>query len=131
MFLSTSGVVLSKHYCGGDLKNVALFSEASPCHENKEMKSCPLHGSMPMSDEESSEDNGCCDTQSELVKSDNEEAKMPVEFNLSDYPVLIAALLVLGDFELNAYDAKTTHYLSYKPPLIVCDFPVSLQTFLL
>lgn len=130
VLLSTSGWVLSKHYCGGVLKNVALFGEATPCHDNKLMKSCPLHGSMPASNGQSSDDNDCCDTTNELIKLDNEEAKLSAEFNLSNHPVLIVVLMILGDLVLDSCDDKTTHYLSYKPPLLVCDLPVRLQTFL-
>lgn len=130
VFLSTSGLVLSKHYCGGVLKNVALFGEAASCHENNAMEACPLHSSMKMSEDDTSEDSSCCDTKSELLKADTEKAEITVDFSLTDYPVLLAVLLVLSGVSPVESDSKTTHYLSYKPPLLVCDLPVRFQTFL-
>ena len=130
VFLSTSGLVLSKHYCGGVLKSVAVFEEAPPCHENKALRSCPLHSGMKMSEDDTPENSNCCDTETDLLNTDADEAEALVEFNLADYPALLAVLLVLTGLSPLENDSKTTHYLSYKPPLLVCDLPVRLQTFL-
>jgi len=130
VLFSTSGLTVSKHYCSGVLKNVAIWAEAAPCHANKALKSCPLHADMTMPDHDTAPSNNCCDTRSEFFKTNTEQAEIATDFTLEDYPVVVAALRVLTDLHPLVNDSKTTRYLFYKPPLLVYDLPVSLQTFL-
>ncbi|MCI5092686.1 hypothetical protein [Phaeodactylibacter sp.] len=130
LLISSTGLVLSKHYCNGDLKSTALFAEAAPCHQNKKLKSCPAHGTMPVSDEDAPQKKGCCDTETDFVKVDDDQVEASLEFNLFDYPALFATLVVLAGFSPVDEDDKSRHYFTYKPPLLICDLPVRLQTFL-
>lgn len=120
--------MLNKHYCKGELKSVALFSKAEPCHSKKAVTSCPFH---PPSDEEQPEKKGCCDDESELIKLDEEVEVPQLNLDLADHPQLVAALLVTVNLLSVSSDRKTLHYLNYKPPLIVRNLFTSLQTFLL
>lgn len=122
---------MSKHYCGGELKSTALFEKAAPCHQNKQMKHCPVHGTMTTSGEDTPRENDCCNTESELIKQDTEQVELSMEFSLSEHPAVIAVLIVLSGLDLVKVDNKSTHFQAYKPPLVVCDLPVRLQTFLL
>ena len=85
---------------------------------------------MPVSDEDAPQKKGCCDTETDFVKVDDDQVEASLEFNLSDYPVLFAALVIFADFSLVNEDDKSRHYFTYKPPLLVCDLPLSLQAFL-
>lgn len=130
LLVSSTGLVVSKHYCGGDLKSTALFAEAAPCHQDKQMKSCPVHGTMPVSNEDAPPKKGCCDTETDFVKVDDDQVEASLEFSLLDYPVLFTVLTVIVGLKPVEEDNKTRHYFTYKPPLLVCDLPLSLQAFL-
>lgn len=122
--------MMSKHYCGGELKSVALFAEAEPCHQNKQMKSCPLHGAMPEDGTATASSKGCCDTVTDFLKVEDEQVEASLSFDLLDYPALVAVLAVVVGWEPTVEDDKTLQYFTYQPPLLVYDLPVSLQTFL-
>jgi hypothetical protein len=128
LLISTSGFMVSKHFCQGELKSIALLVQATPCHQNKAMKHCPMHAASDQNGEQESK--GCCDTENDFVKAENEQLATEMEPHLIDYPVLLAVLAVLVGLEVVEEDAKTRQFLTYKPPLLVCDLPVRLQTFL-
>jgi hypothetical protein len=120
--------MVSKHFCRGELKSIALFVQATPCHQNKAMKHCPMHAASDQSGEQESK--GCCDTENKFVKSENEQLATELVSHLTDFPVLLAVLSVLVGLEAADEDHKTRQFLTYKPPLLVCDLSVRLQTFL-
>ena len=121
--------MINKHYCQDELKSVALFVEAEPCHQPK-MKHCPFHNPPQDDDGEESHKKGCCEDESEYVKVEDEQLSSSFQFELHLNQVLIATIFVALQIELPSLDSQTIHYLNYKPPLIVCDLPVRLQTFL-
>lgn len=127
LFISSSGIVFSKHYCKGELKSIALFGEAKSCHDDSKMKSCPFH---PVSEEEP-EEKDCCKNESELVKLDEDIDIPQFDLDLLEHQELVAVLLVTADLLSFSLEEKTLHYLNYKPPLIVRNLYVRLQTFLL
>lgn len=86
-----------------------------------------MHPDPPPTEERESK--GCCDYETKLLKSDTEQQISVTEFESQLSPVLFSVLYVALQLELPTLDAQTLHYLNYKPPLIVCDLPVRLQTF--
>ncbi|MEL7221010.1 MAG: hypothetical protein AAGJ93_06805 [Bacteroidota bacterium] len=130
IFISSMGLMMSRHYCKGELKSTAFFGEATPCHADKRMKNCPMHGSMPI-DDKNPQKKGCCDTKNELVKHNLEHAELTFGLELTDYPLHVATLTGFFDDTIIGHEGKTKRYLSYKPPLIVYDLSINLQTFLL
>ncbi|MCB0562713.1 MAG: hypothetical protein KDD09_27365, partial [Phaeodactylibacter sp.] len=114
LFISSAGLVINKHYCQNELKSIALFSEAEGCHQEKTM-SCPMHAKK-------SEDNhkkGCCDDETEYVKSDEDQYIQSLEIELSVPPLLFADLPTTFILDAPSLDKQSIHYLNYKPPLIV------------
>ena len=99
---------------------MAIFVKAEPCHGGKAMKSCPMH---------SPEKKGCCDDESEYVKSNEEQLASSFQIDLKDFPVLLATIFVVFHIELPALDSNTLHYLTYKPPIVFNDISVLLQVF--
>ena len=97
--------------------------EAEPCHADKAMKSCPFH------QKEAPEKKGCCHDESEYFKLEQEQQFELVSFELPDHtgPLALPSTLII---DLPQIDKKNLHYLNYKPPLLVCDLPLRLQTFL-
>lgn len=106
---------------------MALFVKAKGCNSHKVMKACPIHGQMlvDVSDEERK---GCCDDTSEIIKIDEEQ--IVPSFDLLELETAqFVSFFVAQKTALPFIDIQTLHYLNYKPPLLLCDFPVSLQTF--
>ena len=127
LFISSAGVIINKHYCRDELKSMALFLEAEVCHKEKAMKSCPMH-SKDRTDEEEEKD--CCDNRTEYCKADEDQLaptfRTAFQLNTNFWPAKLNAYYL----ELVSIEARTFYYLNYKPPLIVWDLPISLQTLL-
>lgn len=127
IFISSTGLVLNKHYCQDQLKSVALFVDAKPCHSQKAMQSCPMHGAME-TDQDAPKN--CCDDETEYVKIDQEQIHQHFEIDTSVPPVFLAAFVETFLLEHPTNDQASQNYIHYRPPIIVCDQPVVLQTFL-
>ncbi|MFM8448713.1 MAG: HYC_CC_PP family protein [Haliscomenobacter sp.] len=65
ILVSSSGVLLNKHYCQGILRSQSFFVQPPLCHSEvqENQPSCPYHPRT-----ESLQDNGCCDTRSTYLK---------------------------------------------------------------
>ena len=127
LLLSSTGIVLNKHYCGSELKSMAVFMEAEPCHHVEAMKGCPIHSSGEEGIKKKKK--SCCNDETEYVKSDEEQLAQPFRIDLKNLPVLLAATFLALDFQLPATDSNTLHYLTYKPPIVLNDISVLLQVF--
>jgi hypothetical protein len=127
VFFSSAGFVLNKHFCQNELKSVALFAKATPCHDEKIMVDCPMHGQMEMPG--NNESKGCCDDTSDYLKSETDQITQPFSIDLESQLVLLSVAVFSANIQLLSTDKKNIHYLNYKPPLIICDLPVELQTF--
>lgn len=130
LFISSTGFVVNKHYCQDELKSMALFIQAEACHKEKAVRSCPFHASPHEEGQQKEGKKGCCDDKAEYVKSDDEQLAQSFKIDLELNPVLVSAINVPLSIELPSIDEHSLHYLNYKPPLIVFDIPVRLQTFL-
>lgn len=114
---------------------MAVFMEPMSCHELANMPaSCPMHQKLKTCEnhgEGEEEDKDCCNTESEYIALDQDQQLQNFEFQHLNYPALVATIFVVFNIDLPITDNANLHYLNYKPPLIVCDFPPFLQTFLL
>lgn len=120
LLLSTSGVTLHKHYCMGQLKNIAVFKEAKSCMDKMDMDENALACAM-----------SCCeDVEEEFKVTDLNKAAFG--FNLVPELHLVAVLTYLFiDLDLFSSVKRHSSYLNYKPPLIDPDITVLIQSFLL
>lgn len=129
LLVGSTGLVVNKHYCQNELKSTALFLAARSCHQSNQQPGCPMHremaGGMDQDDQK-----GCCDDQSEFLKSDKDQIVPTLDVVPSDIPVSSAAgaAYVLSS-DRPSPDRQTIHYLNYKPPLIVSDLSVRFQIF--
>ena len=129
MLLSSGGLVFQKHYCQYELKEISLFLEVEACHSSEPHEAmCPFHArhQMPAKDDKSN----CCDDETEWLKLDQDfqveiGQALLLKSLLSSAP-LLSSNSICGEAILTS----PTHYLNYKPPLLVSDFSISLQTFL-
>lgn len=117
------------HFCGGDLKSVALFGKAEPCahasHDN-EVPAC--HSSK----KEDGDTKGCCDDEEYALEA------LDISTTIDHYVVQLDAGIngivppAIGYNEAIVDLNRTTPaYLNYKPPLIRRDIPVLIQSFLI
>jgi hypothetical protein len=127
VFFSSAGLVLNKHFCQDELKSVALFSKATSCHAGKTMINCPVHGQMEMPG--SSEPQGCCDDTTDYVKSETDQLIQQLSLDLESQIALLNIAIFSATIQLLPITKQSVQYLNYKPPLIICDLPVELQTF--
>jgi hypothetical protein len=129
LLLSSSGVVVNKHYCQDELRSVRVFAAAEPCHQGEQKPACPFHPGPQHSDEPKRK--GCCDDTSEYVKVNSEQSFPDQQLSQWVYPPAPAVpptriRLVAGP----TVTRRIIPYRRYKPPLIVRDFQVELQRFL-
>lgn len=86
---------------------------------------------MAENQDKGSDPKGCCDTETDFLKTEYEQSLLEVASSSSFelHALLPASGISLG-FYPHVADTKTRHYFNYKPPLIVCDLALSFQTFL-
>lgn len=70
MLLGSSGLVVSQHFCGGELKSTAFFRQAESCHQLAAAPKCPLHGSAAEAPK------GCCENDTERYVADLDYVKI-------------------------------------------------------
>lgn len=105
------------------------------CHELAKMPaSCPMHQKLKVCHKdgpEEEEKDGCCQNQSEYFVLDQDQQIQNLDFPALKNLEFLATIFIVFSIDLPTFDNAKLHYLNYKPPLIVCDFRSSLQTFLL
>ena len=128
VFISSSGLVLSQHFCRGELKSTAVFAEATPCHQATAKRACPHH---PPAQPTTASKKGCCDTTTDFLQMDADQLSATLLVPNLAVPVLGLLPAEFGLLLEEPSAAKSAvHYLHYKPPLLVCDVTINLQTFL-
>jgi hypothetical protein len=127
LLISSTGLVMNKHYCQNQLKSVALFVAAKPCHQQKAKQACPMHAAMDQDQEESK---NCCDDETEYVKADQEQINQSFEVDASAPLIFLASFIQTFLTDHPTTDKASIDFFNYRPPIIVFDQPVVLQTFL-
>ena len=129
VYARSMGFVLNAHFCQDELKDRSLFLPVKNCHEQamEDMPAdCPMHRAAGACIPTGGDEKDCCDDRSQLLKNDQEQQFDIPRLDL--FPVLLAAATTAFCFDA-PLDRLSGDYLTYKPPLLVCDLPVSLQTF--
>ncbi|MDF9795624.1 hypothetical protein OKW21_000887 [Catalinimonas alkaloidigena] len=114
LLLSTTGVAISKHYCGGELSAVEVGHEKMSC--------CDEPDDMP--------EDCCHDEQlTFLVEQDFQLSA----FQFDCFALAVTALLPYLDLSalFDEQKANVTEFKLYLSPLIAQDIPVLLQSFLI
>ena len=128
ILLGSSGLVLNAHYCSGEMLSRAIFVKAAPCsHANPAAKACPMHGLMKADGADSKKD--CCSDKSEYIRSQDTKYSSQQEIQDDWVPVHFQPGTGSVYIQTPVIDPKTIHFLNLKPPLIVSDLPVVLETF--
>ena len=111
LLTSSTGVMVHRHYCHGQLQKTGLFFPPKACCDDSKT---------------------CCDDQAESVRLEVEylTVDFPVKFNLAEYETsqLVFDARLTGSNTLNMRVEHNFHYPF--PPPIFKDRQVALQTFL-
>lgn len=128
IFISSTGLVLNKHFCQDQLKSMAIFVAAKSCqHQNTITVPCPIHGTMEVP---ADEDNNCCDDQTEFLKADQDLISYSFEIkDTEQIQFLVGFAIAFLEEPLTGIEALVD-YSQYRPPILVYDRTVRLQTFL-
>lgn len=116
VLFSTVSFTIDKHFCGEILVDQAVFSEA---------QTCSMHGDMPASSEED-----CCDEEKVLIEGQKD---LKISFNDLD----LQQQVFLASFTYSYWELfeevpqQSIPFSSYSPPLLVKDFQVFHETFLI
>ena len=115
VLLTTTGFSLHKHHCTITKKTITSVAHVKNCCGTNDEKDCP---------------NGCCQDETEYIKL-NSEIPLPAtihEFTTGQF-ALIQYCVLNGLFDQK--NKLITKYLNYRPPLLVRDIPVLVQSFLI
>jgi len=129
--ISTSGVVISKHVCNGEVKNIAVFHKAESCEHIRKSTSmqCPIHQGMILQVTE--DHNNCCSDTIELVKDDHPQIEAK-SFEIPDFQWIIISLILYPEINSTlSNESKLNDCYLHLPPLINQEIPILLHSFLL
>lgn len=129
LWLSSTGFVLNKHYCQDILRDVALFVKAENCQSRMAREQAHMPKSCPMHQAKEDHEKGCCDDTAEYLHLDEHLLKAESATLSFDLPLLIVYSWHSPGLVAHDIDSFFVDYLNYKPPILVCDLSVSLQTF--
>ena len=118
LFSSTSFMV-GMHRCGGQVKNVALFTQAEGCAQERQVPPCHRLDTPP-----------CC--QDVTVIHEHQDFKGEItqlEFSASPLADVLTPAVLLA--EVIPAAGERTYARAYDPPLRSTDRTVSLQVFLI
>ena len=120
VLVSSTSFMVGMHFCGGELKNVALFDKADGCEKEKQVPPCHRH-----------ETPDCCQDSSIVHDGDEfSSAKTQIStgpgfvFEMAQTPVVVSEVI-------SSTELSTPRYFNYDPPLRAPDLTVTLQVFLI
>ena len=131
MLLTSAGITVDMHFCRGELKTLSLFGEAKSCHKTGVMKNCPRHAEMTTEQGDSMSRKKCCENKTLSLLADQTQEVQNFSFVLSQQVQQFLIAYVAVFHTGNAMETGTPDFAHYKPPLIVRDIPVHIQSFLL
>lgn len=119
---STMSFSIAKHYCGEHLVDVAFFGDAEPCAMEKALTR--KYG------EAHTKSLDCC-FDDKVVIQGQDELKIQLENITTDTSVFIQALAYSFTILLNGDGEPYVSFDGYPPPLIVSDFHLLYEQFLI
>ena len=132
VFFSTTGLVVFQHYCQKELKNLATvheeklkegsLSEEASCNLFSEKCCCAIA-------KENNQKN-CCDTKTAYFDSAIDLQALPNNRVALEIPDLSTTIPPYSIPEFVTIKLQKTPFQHYQPPLLVCDLPVWVQSFL-
>ncbi|WP_224996390.1 hypothetical protein [Cesiribacter sp. SM1] len=138
VLMSSIGLSVGMHLCGGAIQDLALFHAAAACPMEQKQEPLPCHKEDESSQKSAGDhqtadgDMSCCQDNLVIVDGvDNAVAsKASLSFKNPDLQ-LIAVIQTAFLFLVPQEEAPQPIHLSYASPPIVRDIPVFVQSFLI
>lgn len=124
VLLSSTGLVVNKHFCLDQLQSISFFAAAESCSMGMdgERQCPPAHIQIKKK--------SCCEDQSEYFKLVEEVTPNNQELDIVKVNIEYSSVLLNQSANSSANRVADVEYALYKPPLTVCDITISIQTFL-
>lgn len=119
--MSTAGLAINKHYCGGKEKTKALFFEADKC-VSEVANTCEKHTDLQL------KRTACCDDRSSYFK---QQIQVDLDYKTIDLSLDLDIINDLFSFHIPVINSSKKAYYVYRPPPLIRDIPVLFQSFLL
>ncbi len=111
LVVSTMGIAINKHYCGGKLAGVSLYVAAT----------CGCNSAMSAK---------CCSQEQEFYQLDEDYSLVAFDYPFETDQVAVV-VTYLKTAATDPDHPIAADYLNYKPPLIKRNIPVLVQSFLI
>lgn len=107
VFVVTTGMTISTHYCGTSVKDMSFLSEIAPCCDDT---------------------TGCCHSETITLKIEDSFSISSYSFDFSEVEIELPAIIELIDIEAPAV-AEMYFLIHLKPPLNIQTLLSSLQNY--
>lgn len=123
VLVASMGFTLNKHFCGGELKQVAINKQVELC------VMCKAAEEKPACHKE--QDKDCCENQQDKVEINDLTLAKKIDKQIqSDFNFIALAPILLSNIHVDL-SSNSIHLKEYAPPLIAHNIPVEVQSFLL
>jgi hypothetical protein len=119
---STMSFSVDKHYCGDHLIDVAIFGEAAPCEMMQSLDA--KYG------KDTYKKMGCCKNE-QTVFEGQDELKMQFDQFTADQLVFLKAFTYSYTYLFVEADKHSASVTSHPPPLIITDYQVAYNQYLI
>ncbi|RDV16168.1 hypothetical protein DXT99_05725 [Pontibacter diazotrophicus] len=127
VLVSSTGMAVGMHICGGELRDVTLFGTAADCPMEKQQEDLP-----PCHAAEKEADDNCCEDHKVVVErtdATSEHDAITLSKTLDIKFIAAVQTIILQLFAPEAAIQPT--YARYASPPLARDIPVLVQSFLL
>jgi hypothetical protein len=131
VFITSVGMNVDLHYCGGQLKNINIVGKAASCHKNA-LAECPFHKKMIAENGKTGfTTKSCCSNKTIYLQSDLTQDIESVDFVISLKSQQFFVAFVTTFLTQRLVKSIPSSYAEYKAPHISRDIYVLIQTFLI
>ncbi|MDH5475370.1 MAG: hypothetical protein OEX22_06745 [Cyclobacteriaceae bacterium] len=124
VLISSTGLVVNKHYCGGELKSISLQNSHATCGMCESMEVLPKCHKETKGDD-------CCENEQIFIST--QEYEITIQKTNVSSPILLYVLtLVESPDKLSLTNTFDKEYKSIvPPPILIKDIPIITQSFLI
>ena len=116
VLVSSTSLMIGLHLCMGEVRNIAVFSEAEGCEKEQNIPPCHRHSSTP-----------CCDDETVIHKGDDFQVSIIQDHVVAPVLTGIALPFVLISEIIPSAPLSRFKFRNYDPPLRSCDITVAAE----